>query len=116
MQSILLDVAMNVPVITQSYNNSILNELDSNIVEDSVNSEDQNWWQKFFNTKHILEDVTTKDIVFRSLGTIICILIILSTLVGNILVIVVVTKFHRMRTVTNILLARYVTHTYLYIN
>lgn len=53
-----------------------------------------------------LNDITNGELVFRLLGAIFCILIILCTIVGNVLVIIVVTRFHRMRTVTNILLAR----------
>lgn len=40
-------------------------------------------------------------------GAVFCVLLILSTIFGNILVLIVVAKFHRMRSVTNILLARY---------
>lgn len=46
------------------------------------------------------------ELVFRLLGAVFCIFIILCTILGNVLVIIVVTRFHRMRTVTNILLAR----------
>ncbi|CAG2110373.1 unnamed protein product [Medioppia subpectinata] len=105
MQSILIDVAMNIQVITQNYNNSILYEFEESLEKASMDEVVENWWQKFFNTKHLLEDVSVKEIVFRSFGAFLCLLIVLTTLVGNILVIVVVTRFHRMRTVTNILLA-----------
>ena len=40
-------------------------------------------------------------------GAVLCVLLILSTIFGNTLVVIVVAKFHRMRSVTNILLARY---------
>ncbi|CAG2163782.1 unnamed protein product [Oppiella nova] len=83
----------------------LLENVLNNSLEKASLDEVENWWQKFFNTKHLLEDVSTKELVFRSIGAFLCILIIITTLVGNILVIVVVTKFHRMRTVTNILLA-----------
>jgi hypothetical protein len=42
----------------------------------------------------------------RVTGAVFCVLIILSTIFGNTLVVIVVAKFHRMRSVTNILLAR----------
>ena len=97
---------MNIQIITENQNNSLIYEMNDNLKESVDNSE--NWWQQIFDRKNILENVSTQEIIFRSVGTFICILIILLTLVGNILVIVVVTRFHRMRTVTNILLARYV--------
>ena len=81
--------------------------MNDDLNTESADNSVQNWWQHLFD-RDILENVSAQEIVFRSVGTVICILIILLTLVGNILVIVVVTKFHRMRTVTNILLARYV--------
>ncbi|KAF7490175.1 D(1A) dopamine receptor [Sarcoptes scabiei] len=45
------------------------------------------------------------DQSFRLIGATLCVALILTTLIGNILVIIVVVRFHRMRTVTNILLA-----------
>nr|XP_027206340.1 probable G-protein coupled receptor No18 [Dermatophagoides pteronyssinus] len=45
------------------------------------------------------------EIIFRLIGAIICVALIIVTIVGNVLVIIVVVRFHRMRTVTNILLA-----------
>ena len=53
-----------------------------------------------------LADVSNGELVFRILGAVFCTAIILCTLLGNVLVIIVVFRFHRMRTVTNILLAR----------
>lgn len=50
--------------------------------------------------------ITTGELIFRLVGACLCICIILATIVGNVLVIIVVARFHRMRTVTNILLAR----------
>ena len=44
----------------------------------------------------------------RVTGAVFCVLLILSTIFGNTLVVIVVAKFHRMRSVTNILLARLV--------
>ena len=44
----------------------------------------------------------------RVTGAVFCVLLIMSTIFGNTLVVIVVAKFHRMRSVTNILLARYV--------
>ena len=99
---------MNIQIITENQNNSLIYEMNDQLNEESVDNSEQNWWQHLFDRNNILENVSTHEIVFRSVGTFICILIILLTLVGNILVIVVVTRFHRMRTVTNILLARYV--------
>ena len=53
-----------------------------------------------------LSEVSNGELAFRILGAVFCTLVILCTIVGNVLVIIVVFKFHRMRTVTNILLAR----------
>lgn len=97
---------MNIQIISQNQNNSLIYDLSDSFPDESLYNNDQNWWQQIFDGKNPLENVSTQEIVFRSIGTVICILIIMLTLVGNILVIVVVTKFHRMRTVTNILLAR----------
>ena len=97
---------MNFQIIALNQNNSIPYDMSENIETSVVNGEHKNWWQNFFDKKNVLDDVSTQEIVFRSLGAFLSILIILLTIVGNILVIVVVTRFHRMRTVTNILLAR----------
>lgn len=56
--------------------------------------------------------ITTIELAIRLVGAFFCILIILVTIVGNVLVIIVVARFHRMRTVTNILLARWVSSVY----
>lgn len=59
-----------------------------------------------YHTLFESEPVSTIELVFRLIGAFFCVLIILTTIIGNVLVIIVVTRFHRMRTVTNILLAR----------
>ncbi len=92
MRSIFLNVAIN--QIELKLGNENANQIFS-------------WWQQVFSNNGFFEKITLQEILFRTFGTIICVAIILSTLIGNILVIVVVTRFHRMRTVTNILLARY---------
>lgn len=98
---------MNFQIIALNQNNSISYDMTEAIESTLADiSQHKNWWQKFFDRKNLLEDVSTQELVFRSFGAFFCILIILSTIVGNVLVIVVVTRFHRMRTVTNILLAR----------
>nr|XP_046909878.1 probable G-protein coupled receptor No18 [Dermatophagoides farinae] len=52
-----------------------------------------------------LWSLSSTEIALRLIGAIICIALIIVTIVGNVLVIIVVARFHRMRTVTNILLA-----------
>ncbi|XP_054167378.1 beta-2 adrenergic receptor-like [Oppia nitens] len=105
---------MNSELITQNdlindNNDSIFYEFDNSLDKtNSINADHihyHNWFNRIFDREHLLEDVSTYEIVFRSFGALLCILIIITTIVGNVLVIVVVTKFHRMRTVTNILLA-----------
>ncbi|KAH9427011.1 hypothetical protein DERP_015339 [Dermatophagoides pteronyssinus] len=54
------------------------------------------------------------EIIFRLIGAIICVALIIVTIVGNVLVIIVVVRFHRMRTVTNILLASFTLMVILY--
>jgi len=103
MRSIFLNVAMNIQVYSQNIS-SAYNQIESKL-EDNQIDRSPDWWQKSFI--NFFEKISTQEILFRTIGAIICVVIILTTLVGNILVIVVVTRFHRMRTVTNILLARY---------
>lgn len=75
---------------------------DANVMNES----EFMWWEHFVNYEIEPERITFEMFLFRVFGAFVCILIILSTLVGNVLVIIVVARFHRMRTVTNILLAR----------
>lgn len=105
MRSIFLNVAMNIQVYTQNIN-STYNEIKPKLPNENMNQY-MNWWQNFFSNNNLFEDIPIHEVLFRAFGAIICTVIILTTLIGNILVIVVVTRFHRMRTVTNILLARY---------
>lgn len=51
------------------------------------------------------KELTQGEIALRIFGAIFCVMLIASTIFGNTLVIIVVVKFHRMRSVTNILLA-----------
>jgi len=103
MRSIFLNVAMNIQVYTQNISSA---QIESKLEDNNID-ESPHWWQKIFTNDNLFDKISTQEVLFRIIGTIICVVIILTTLVGNILVIVVVTRFHRMRTVTNILLARY---------
>jgi hypothetical protein len=105
MRSIFLNVAMNIKVDNQNISSNF-NQIELKLGNENAN-QFFNWWQQLFSNSSFFEKITLQEILFRTFGTIICVAIILSTLIGNILVIVVVTRFHRMRTVTNILLARY---------
>ncbi|RWS12323.1 beta-2 adrenergic receptor-like protein [Dinothrombium tinctorium] len=71
------------------------------------NESDYKWWLKFFPDNEQSKNVTLFDFALRAFGIFIATLIICSTVFGNTLVIIVVRKFHKMKTVTNILLARY---------
>ncbi|XP_076367817.1 D(1)-like dopamine receptor [Tachypleus tridentatus] len=51
------------------------------------------------------ETVTMGEWTYRILGTCVCVLLIAMTLVGNVLVITVVIRYRRLRSVTNLLLA-----------
>lgn len=51
------------------------------------------------------KELTQSELALRIFGAIFCIILIASTIFGNTLVLIVVVKFHRMRSVTNILLA-----------
>lgn len=70
------------------------------------NSTADDWWSTIFVTEYTAERVTFGEFVFRTIGAAFCILLVIATVFGNTLVIIVVAKFYRMRTVTNILLAR----------
>jgi hypothetical protein len=105
MRSIFLNVAMNIKVDNQNISENF-NQIELKLGNENAN-QIFSWWQQVFSNNGFFEKITLQEILFRTFGTIICVAIILSTLIGNILVIVVVTRFHRMRTVTNILLARY---------
>jgi hypothetical protein len=105
MRSIFLNVAMNIKVDNQNISSNF-NQIELKLGDENAN-QFFNWWQQVLSNSGFFEKITLQQILFRTFGTIICVAIILSTLIGNILVIVVVTRFHRMRTVTNILLARY---------
>lgn len=65
------------------------------------------WWRStFFPDDYVPEDIEPRDMITRIIGVIIGCLIIVGTLFGNILVIMVVHKYRRMKSITNILLAR----------
>uniref|UniRef100_T1KMN2 G-protein coupled receptors family 1 profile domain-containing protein n=1 Tax=Tetranychus urticae TaxID=32264 RepID=T1KMN2_TETUR len=64
------------------------------------------WWRStFFPDDYVPEDIEPRDMITRIIGVIIGCLIIVGTLFGNILVIMVVHKYRRMKSITNILLA-----------
>lgn len=78
-----------------------------------TSDDDDVWWYWFksiISSSHettISDDLTESQVIMRLFGAVLCILLILTTLFGNFLVVIVVAKNHRMRTVTNVLLARY---------
>ncbi|XP_053207111.1 beta-2 adrenergic receptor-like [Panonychus citri] len=63
------------------------------------------WLHSFIPDGYVPEEIEPRDMVTRIIGVIIGCLIIVGTLFGNILVIMVVYKYRRMKSVTNILLA-----------
>lgn len=67
---------------------------------------EEKWWLNFFPAKYMDEKLELSEFLFRVFGVFICSVLICLTLFGNILTIIVVLRFNRMKTVTNILLAR----------
>jgi hypothetical protein len=64
------------------------------------------WWLHLFPQTYVDPSISLPDFLFRVFGVVLCFLLIICTLFGNILTVLVVKRFHRMKTVTNILLAR----------
>lgn len=65
------------------------------------------WWGELLDSEvESGADIALSQFLLRVFGAFFCILLVTSTIFGNTLVIIVVARFYRMRTVTNILLAR----------
>lgn len=76
-----------------------------NLISENINHQNNFWWNKLFENQ-TNESIDLTEFILRIFGGFVCILLIISTLIGNILVILVVIRYNRMRTVTNVLLAR----------
>ncbi|RWS29702.1 beta-2 adrenergic receptor-like protein, partial [Leptotrombidium deliense] len=70
-----------------------------------LNASSGNWWNDLLPDNEYSRNATLFQFIFRAIGVFISSLIIITTIFGNTLVIIVVKKFHKMKTVTNILLA-----------
>ena len=81
------------------------NNLTSNLASNS-HLLNEKWWLNFFPTKYVDEKLELSEFLFRVFGVFVCSILICLTLFGNVLTITVVLRFNRMKTVTNILLAR----------
>lgn len=64
------------------------------------------WFLRFFPDKYVDTQMELSEFLFRLFGVFICSILLCLTLFGNVLTITVVLRFNRMKTVTNILLAR----------
>lgn len=90
-----------------NYQNQFKSDVTSiNETNSTVLTYKDKWWLNFFPKKYVDENVELSEFVFRVFGLFICSILIFTTLFGNILTIIVVLRFNRMKTVTNILLAR----------
>ena len=89
---------------------SIINYYDNltssiTLISENINHQNNFWWNKLFENQ-TNESIDLAEFILRIFGGFVGVLLIISTLIGNILVILVVIRYNRMRTVTNILLAR----------
>lgn len=81
-----------------------LNLVSATISNSTLLGNGSSWWTSLFDGSS--DEISGKEFAFRLFGAFFCILLVTSTIFGNTLVIIVVARFYRMRTVTNILLAR----------
>lgn len=94
----------NYPNYLNYYKNQI--SLEGKFNESNNFTVDVKWWLNFFPEKYVDNQMNLSEFLFRIFGVFVCSILICLTLFGNVLTITVVLRFSRMKTVTNILLAR----------
>ena len=100
---------LNFQSALERYQNQLALESNSinetNFTSSSLYPKDK-WFLKFFPKKYVDAKMELSEFLFRVFGVFICSILLCLTLFGNVLTITVVLRFNRMKTVTNILLAR----------
>lgn len=99
---------LNYQSALESYQNQLALEANS-INETNFTSSlylKDKWFLRFFPDKYVDTRMELSEFLFRLFGVFICSILLCLTLFGNVLTITVVLRFNRMKTVTNILLAR----------